>query len=127
LAFAETKDILLGAGEIFELQSDDGSQHFLLNPCPLYNCIDETASSLSRFAPTKVFSVTQHVFIRERLPARSIFKTPTLHRTIYVTQGYLPDELEFKTQVERRNLTGLRFLEVWNDEGAPIPIINIFD
>jgi hypothetical protein len=56
------------------------------------------------------------VFVPERLPEQSIFKDAKEWMEIFVTEGHLPEEREFKAVAVRNDLRGLQFEEVWSSD-----------
>jgi hypothetical protein len=127
-AVSELYPILAEAGELLPLRTENGTPYTLVNVLPLVDCLDKGRSELRRLPSGTIAEVTRYEFVPSRLPARSMFKTDVRPGSeIFATEGHLPPPAEFKAQVDRLGLTGLRFREVWNDDGDPVDPMNPFD
>ncbi len=107
--------------EVLDAHTKDRQSYLLLNILDCSNCIDEDRSEW-RSLPTRArVTITRFAFRPERLPDVSLFKAKASPDDIFVHTGAVPPEKDFKALYEDFGLRGLRFEEVWNDEGDPIP------
>ena len=126
-ALSELFPIVDLAGERLPLRTADGKVYSLLNPLPLADCVSKSKSDFTSYASSgRPKWVTRYEFDIDRLPRLSLFKTD-MQPDIFVTEGWLEPNLEFKIQVEQLGLVGLTFREVWNDDGAHIAPLKPFE
>jgi hypothetical protein len=99
--------LLTSSGELLPLICEDGDEYFAFNATRLVDCLDESASEISRFKSRRIMEIKKHVFKRNCLEGLSIFKlkqTPLLH--VYVTDAFL-------LAVAEAGLKGFHFDLVW--------------
>jgi hypothetical protein len=116
-ATEELRDLLEMAGELLPLHYKN-EDYALLNVTECMDCLDHdrTEWELGKTTGAKI-RIIRHVFRPNRLPESSIFKIPERLATIYVAEGRFDPEDEFKSRVEKSQLQGLLFEEVWRDNG----------
>jgi len=102
--------------ERLPLRTKSGKQYTLLNLLPLYDCVNLEESKFICFDSGKVMRVEQYEFDKTSLPGASLFRTSVHPFGVFATEGLFNRDLEFKYIVESHGLTGLRFVEIWNDE-----------
>lgn len=103
------------AGELLELPYKD-DMFYAINVLQCADCLDQEATVFRRTADGKILTswIDKYVFNSKWIPESSIFKIPETSRgSIYVCEGRIDPEDEFKWIVEHEGLTGLKFQEVW--------------
>jgi hypothetical protein len=60
------------------------------------------------------------------IPHSALFRLPKRAVTLTAT-GIVPLERDLKHVVERENLTGLTFEEIWSEDGPPIRVKTLRD
>jgi hypothetical protein len=111
----ELADVLEMSGELLPL-SLDGEPLYLMNVLGCYNALDSEKSEWhGRVGPGG--RLKKFVFHPNRIPDVPLFKIPEMPRTVILTAVGAHDKAyEFKTRVEKANLKGLVFEELWRSE-----------
>lgn len=115
-ATEKLRDLLEMAGELLPLEHK-GENVSLLNVTECMNALDEerTEWELGKTTGAKI-RILRYAFKPNRLPESSIFKIPeTAKGEVLAIEGRSDPEDEFKFRVERGNLKGLLFDELWSD------------
>ena len=110
------RDLLEMAGELLPIRCKN-EDYTLLNVTECMDCLDHdrTEWEMGRRTGQKI-RIIRHVFKANRLPESSIFKIPEQLATLYVAEGRFDPEDEFKSRVEKTQLKGLLFEQVWQDD-----------
>ena len=106
-------------GELLPLRTPEGERFSLLNVTPMIDCIDHRRTRGERDADGTYFDIERYEFDISALPKASLFR-PTHDWSLFALEGAVAEDLDFKLVVERNGLQGLRFREVWNDDGSPV-------
>jgi len=116
-AFERLKWLLVGAGELLPLPFDN-QQFALLNVTQCVNCLDHNKTEWVIGETTgKPIRIERYAFHGDRLPESSVFKIPETHRgEVLCYEGGKDRDDELKPFVERHNITGLRFTELWSSD-----------
>ena len=93
-----------------------GETLYLMNLLTCVDCLDKerTEFAVDEASGTKLSRVMKYSFNRDKIPSASLFKLPK-RVGLFAATGTAHSELEFKALVEREELTGLLFRELWSD------------
>ena len=97
------------AGEVLPVDND-GETYWLVNVLNCVDCLEHEHTEFDQFNLVRRAS-----FLRSCLPGPGLFKIPETRSTaVYVLVDCTADETQdFKGEVERAGLMGIRFVEVW--------------
>jgi hypothetical protein len=106
------------AGETLPLPYQ-GQTYTLLNVLECVNVLDHERTVWQTDPQTGMqLYITKYAFHANRLVSSPIFKIPeTSMAETFVLEGQWEPHEEFRAVVERAQLKGMRFEEVWSDEG----------
>jgi hypothetical protein len=91
-----------------------------MNVLERIECLDEEKTKWKVGKKSgKRFGIEEYQFAPERFTQSSLFTLPKDSALLTVT-GLSDSQTEFKTIVEREGLTGLKFEEIWSQDGPPI-------
>ena len=114
-AFDLLKDVLERSGEFLSLHLQ-GEEVYLFNCLNVTDCLDHQETKWFQVQGRNVH-VKKHVFQTQKLPLVNVFKIPqTARDRIYVVDGRHPSAVELPSIVQKNELKGLVFEEVWNDQ-----------
>ncbi len=120
-ALSSLRHLLELCCELLPLQCIDGRSFALCNPCPCYDFLDQENTRGKRFSDGKRWMrIERFAFRRNAVPTSAVFKLADDTRRVFCSSA-------FKTAVEQAGLVGLRFREVWNDDGDPVETIDFLD
>jgi hypothetical protein len=133
-AFAVTEDaaralgaLLRPVSELLPVSTANGELFRIVNVIPLTDALD-AARTLGRRNAAGGFSFVQrYVFDPSRVPHQPLFKVKERPYNVFVLQGPVPPEHDFKLRAEALGFRGVTFQEVWNDEGVPVPDLVEFE
>jgi hypothetical protein len=99
-------------GEILPL-SYDNEDYFFIN---IYRCVDSLDRDKTKFRSSGL--PEQYVFDVNRLPYPGLFKIPQTYtgELLLLVNTDAPESDNFKLTVEKNNLGGLLFHEIWRSE-----------
>jgi hypothetical protein len=111
------KWLLSDAGELLALLYSN-KRFALLNVMQCVNCLDQDKTEWEIGETTgKPIRIEKYAFHGSRLPESSIFKIPETRRgEILCYEGVKDPDDEFKPFVERHEITGLKFTELWSSD-----------
>lgn len=119
--------LLRPVSELLPVSTADGELFHVVNVVPLTDALD-AARTLGRRNSAGGFSFVQrYVFDPSRVPRRTLFKVRERPYNVFVLQGPVPPENDFKQRAEALGFRGVTFQEVWNDEGVPVPDLEEFE
>jgi|GEM_PF-3519123 len=118
-ASAILRPITENVGELLPLRTREGELLSLLNVTPTIDCIDHSRTRGERNPDGTYFEIERYEFDVSALPRASLFR-PTYDWSLFAVEGAVAEDLDFKLVVERYGLQGIRFREVWNDDGSPV-------
>ena len=96
-------------GRLWPVQTPQGA-FYAYQVTRVVAALDVDASSFLRYPDGNVFLITSHVFRRDPVAGATIFRMPYQHvSATYVTQ-------QFVETVQRTQLTGFTFHQVWDGE-----------
>jgi hypothetical protein len=112
------QSVLAKAGQILPLPYQ-GEVFGLLNVTQCVECLDPDATEwIVGESTRKPIRIARYAFLPKRFPESPIFKLPQTARSeILCYEGVLDPVDEFKSIVERHQLTGLTFREIWSSDG----------
>lgn len=99
------------AGELFKLPFH-GRELTVVNITYVIECLDLTRSEYDQDLP---HIIDKYVFYEDRLDY-PLFKIPQNTAMTFTVEGLASPDDEFKPLIEKHNLKGLRFDEVWSSE-----------
>ena len=116
-AFEILKWLLSDAGEVLPLPFSN-RRFALLNVTQCVNCLDQENTEWEFGETThQPIRIERYAFHEERMPESSIFKIPETRRgEILCYEGLKDPDDEFKTFVERHDITGVTFTELWSSD-----------
>jgi hypothetical protein len=99
-----------------------------MNVLKMVDCLDmeRTKWRINKATGQKSFQIEEFHFSPERFSESTLFKLPKDPALLTIT-GLGDPKLEFKSIVEREGLTGLRFEELWSENGPPIKAKSLAD
>jgi len=104
------------AGELLPLPYKDELYH-VLNVTSVVDCLDQNKTEWETTDTGFRYLIKRYVFRPERLKGSPIFKIPEKVLTsIFLVEGLLRPEQEFRAIVSGEGLKGLIFKEVWSSE-----------
>jgi len=106
--------------ELYKVHTDLGDSYHLVNLLPLEDCVDEKKTTYPKFPDGRPMAVELYQFRKEKFSRYSLFRTSFYPAHLLVVVGGPGADPDFKSVVEEEGLTGLRFVEVWNDGGREI-------
>ncbi|SFB49993.1 hypothetical protein SAMN05216312_110172 [Cohnella sp. OV330] len=111
-AVGATKDLLADKVETLPLEHDY-FKLFAINVLHVIPALDRSRSQLTLWPDGGIRKITQYVFSQDIIKDAAIFKIPEFKSTyIFVTDV-------FRDRVLQHNLTGFRFIELWDSEADP--------
>jgi hypothetical protein len=121
------KPILEKCAELLPLQPYKGNLYHLLNVLKPLDCLDDRRTKW-RIGKKhgKRIGIDEYQFIPSKLTNATLFRLPK-RVPLFTAVGRQGSKVEFKTIVEREGLTGLKFEEIWSEDGPPIKIRGIIE
>jgi hypothetical protein len=108
------------AGEVLPLFYE-GRNYSVLNVTECADCINHAQCALDERSRSDGTKGDRYVFRPGLIPLSPIFKIPERDRgPLFVVEGNMDDESEFRHIVKSRCLTGLIIDEVWSNESEEI-------
>ena len=109
---------LSGSCEFLPLLPNGGTQYYLLNVLVRCDCLsDTTPNGYTNESPGNYTKPTnEYKFLSSRIPAQPLFLLP-MGIQVMTSVGRAEPELEFRSIVESKGLSGVEFKLVWTDEG----------
>ncbi|MFD2330784.1 imm11 family protein [Cohnella sp. GCM10020058] len=108
-AIVATQDLLADKVETLPLEHDS-LELFAINVINIIPALDRSRSQLTLWPDGEIRKITQYAFSQEIIKDAAIFKLPEFITTyIFVTDV-------FRERVLQYNLTGFRFIELWDSE-----------
>lgn len=105
------------AGELLPLPHE-GTEYTLLNVTECINSLHQERTEWHFYETGERGLIAKYAFHPDRFTESTIFKIPEMNSTeILVVEGLHDPEDEFRYAVERAELKGLLFEELWSDEG----------
>jgi len=105
------------AGELLPLPFGD-DLYWILNVCEVVDCLDQQKTEWAGSGQFKMM-FERIVFIPERLSSSPIFKIPDRTSVdIFVSEGLMKPDQEFREIVKWEGLKGLTFEEVWASDAG---------
>ena len=126
-ASAVLKPILEKCAELLPLKRYKGRAYHLLNVLSCLECLDEqrTKWRVGKKNRTR-FAIDEYQFIPDKLTGPTLFRIQK-NVSLFTVVGRPRAKAEFKTVVEQEGLTGLKFEEVWSENGPPIKVKGIVE
>ena len=105
------------AGELLPLPYK-GEVYAILNVTECIDCVDRERTDWRRTPDGRILTsgTEKFAFRPTRFSESPIFKFPEDCFGVYVVEGLLDPEEEFREIVRREGLKGLEFEEIWSDE-----------
>lgn len=98
-----------------------------MNVLEIVDCLDREKTKWKIGRSGKPFgTIEEYRFVPERFTNSSLFRVPKQVALLALT-GTSDAQMEFKTLVERSGLTGLKFEEIWSQDGPPIKARGLSD
>jgi len=121
------KPILEKCAELLPLQRYKGNLYHLLNVLEPLDCLDDRRTKW-RIGKKhgKRIGIDEYQFIPSKLTNTTLFRLPK-RVALFTAVGRPGSKVEFKTIVEREGLTGLKFEEIWSEDGPPIKVKGIIE
>lgn len=100
---------------------EDGEIFRRVNVLGRVDCLDEERTKwfVNKKTGEDSTEIEEYHFNPSRFES-SLFLLPKHGGALLTVTGTSVPELEFKTIIEREGLTGLRFVELWSEDGPPI-------
>ncbi len=86
---------------------------YIINILSIIDAIDYENATFRKLSTGLVVGLEQYSFLKEKIEGLNIFVT-TLNGHIHSTEVFVTSE--FKDAVEKNNLKGFKFVEVWDSE-----------
>ncbi len=108
--------LLEGKCEFLPLLPHKGEVFHVMNLLRCVDCLDETRTTRLVLKETgqMLTQIEKYYFVPERVPESILFRLPK-RSAVFTATGLSNPESEFKTVVEHKSLTGLKFKELWSD------------
>jgi len=130
-ALAILRPLLKPCCEFLPLVPYNDKAYYLLNVLNCFDCLDHEATTWVPPRPDpgkpeaikdlKSISIDEYSFDAKNLPESALFRIPEERNVGELTvSGLFPAEQEFKSIVESERLTGLKFEEIWSEDGPRI-------
>jgi hypothetical protein len=104
-----------------------GKRYCWMNVLEIVDCLDREKTKWKIGRSGKPFgTIEEYRFVPERFTNSSLFRVPKQVALLALT-GTSDAQMEFKTLVERSGLTGLKFEEIWSQDGPPIKARGLSD
>ncbi|WP_217592459.1 DUF1629 domain-containing protein [Cohnella sp. GbtcB17] len=111
-AIMATQDLLADQVETLPLEHDS-LELFAINVLNVVPALDRSRSEIRLWPDGGIRMITRYAFSQEMIKDCAIFKVPEFISTyIFVTEA-------FRERVLQHNLTGFRFIELWDSEANP--------
>ena len=111
------KPILEQCAELLPLKGYKSRAYHLLNVLNCPDCLDEQRTKWRVGKKNKTrFAIEEYAFMPEKLPDSTLFRIPK-NVALFTVVDHPNSSAEFKKIVEREGLTGLKFDEVWSEDG----------
>ena len=108
------RDLMSVAGQLFPI-TFQAHTYMLLNVTECYDCLDHDLTVWTAGSEKCAARIMRYAFHSDLLPRCPIFKIPEeATDSIFVSEGMVEDEFEFREILRREDLRGLTFTEVWS-------------
>lgn len=113
--------------ELLPLKRHRGKKHYLLNVLNRIDCLDRERTKWKIGRSGKSFgTIEEYQFAPGRFTHSTLFQVPKQVALLALT-GTEDPQMEFKTSVESLGLTGLKFEEIWSQDGCAIKARGLSD
>ena len=116
------RPILEQSCELLPFLPHEGEIFHKINVLTIIDCLDmrRTKWRTNRATGKRLTEIEEYHFIPELLVEGGLFRLPKRGRTLLTVTGRAGQEDDFRAIVEREGLTGLKFEELWSENGPPI-------